>query len=194
MDGLNTPEPLIAVIGIDIGDTTGMLLAWWNPNTWWGVPKGRHPVFARAWMCDRDASAELLGWILRDYGPSALEGPCVYRGGIEAFVLGPKARQLHGTRPGPIRAQQDELTAVAAGLGVGLSAWPAQRCKTWATDRRLTSAGLMNVTAGQRHARDGGRPALYAAVHDCGLPDPQLSRRPPAHEMTTGPVHVRNPG
>jgi hypothetical protein len=37
--------------------------------------------------------------------------------------------------------------------------------KPWATDRRLTAAGLLDPTAGMGHARDAARHALYAAVH-----------------------------
>ena len=51
----------------------------------------------------------------------------------------------------------------------------AGEVKPWATDKRLHTAGLLDLTAGMRHARDAARHALYSAVRDYGLPDP-LSR------------------
>lgn len=49
---------------------------------------------------------------------------------------------------------------------------PAAAVKPWATDERLAAAGLLEACKGMRHARDAARHALYAAVHDAGLPDP----------------------
>lgn len=48
----------------------------------------------------------------------------------------------------------------------------ASQVKPWATDARLEAAGLLAACKGMRHARDAARQALYAAVHDAGLPDP----------------------
>jgi hypothetical protein len=44
--------------------------------------------------------------------------------------------------------------------------------KPWATDKRLTAAGLLAMTAKMADARDACRHALYTAVHDAGIPDP----------------------
>lgn len=52
----------------------------------------------------------------------------------------------------------------------------AANVKPWASDRRLAGAGFLHLTNGMRHARDGSRHALYAAVRDCGMRDP-LSRK-----------------
>lgn len=48
----------------------------------------------------------------------------------------------------------------------------ASQVKPWATDARLVAAGLSSRCSGMRHARDAARHALWAAVHDAGLPDP----------------------
>jgi hypothetical protein len=158
------PVPaLVTVLGIDIGDTTGMLLGTWDRET-------RKALEARAFQCDREASPLLLGWILAEYGFA------ICGGGIEAFVSGPRSLKLKGTKAEPIRAQHADLTAIAAAAGVRLVSRPAVTVKAWSTDDRLRAAGLLDITAGQGHARDGGRHAIYAACHDRGLPDP-LSRR-----------------
>jgi hypothetical protein len=49
--------------------------------------------------------------------------------------------------------------------------------KPWATDKRLVAAGLLDITRGLPHARDGARHALFSAHHDSGAPDPLSSRR-----------------
>jgi len=158
------PVPaLVTVLGIDIGDTTGMLLATWDREN-------RKALEARAFQCDRATSPLLLGWILAEYGF------LICGGGIEAFVSGPRSLKLKGTKAGPIRAQHAELTAIAEAAGVRLVSRPAVTVKAWSVDDRLRAAGLLDITAGQGHARDGGRHAIYAACHDRGLPDP-LSRR-----------------
>jgi hypothetical protein len=48
--------------------------------------------------------------------------------------------------------------------------------KPWAVDKRLHAAGLLDMTAGMRHARDAARHALFCAVKDYGLPDPLSSK------------------
>ena len=52
----------------------------------------------------------------------------------------------------------------------------ASEVKPWASDLRMAAAGLLEPTKQLRHARDAARHALFAAVADCGIPDP-LSRR-----------------
>jgi hypothetical protein len=48
----------------------------------------------------------------------------------------------------------------------------ASLVKTWATDKRLAAAGLLDATKGMQHARDASRHALYAAVHTGMARDP----------------------
>jgi hypothetical protein len=153
----------LTVLGIDVGDTTGMLLATWDRAQ-------RKAVEAHAFQCDRESAPLLLGWICSAYGT-------LIRGGqVEEFRDSIRARKLAGTRPGPIRAQVPELAGIAAAAGIRLSHWPAVTVKGWGTDDRLKAAGLLEITAGQPHARDGGRHAIYCATHDYGLSDP-LSRK-----------------
>ncbi len=69
-----------------------------------------------------------------------------------------------------------ELSALAADRGVKLAVRHSSAVFPWATDKRLRAAGLYEATTGLVHARAASRHALFAAVHDGGLPDP-LSRR-----------------
>lgn len=48
----------------------------------------------------------------------------------------------------------------------------AAAVKPWASNERLARAGLLELTEGMRHARDGARHALFAAVREAGLVDP----------------------
>ena len=57
-------------------------------------------------------------------------------------------------------------------LHPGAKVRSASEVKPWATDDRLEKAGLLAATKGMRHSRDAARHALFAAVHDGGLPDP----------------------
>jgi hypothetical protein len=52
----------------------------------------------------------------------------------------------------------------------------AAQVKPWATIERMEKAGLELITKGMTHARDGGKQALFCAVHSAGVPDP-LSRK-----------------
>jgi len=75
---------------------------------------------------------------------------------------------------------------------------PAHEVKAWATDIRMSAAGLTAVAKGMsNHGLDGLRHALFAAVKDAGLRDP-LSRKgfrkpgppsaSPAHRRSTHEV------
>ena len=157
---------MVTSLGIDIGDTTGFLIAAWAPGH-------RRAVRVQAFQCDRESAPDLLGWILAGYGE------VVRFGQGEEFRDALPGRKLQGTRPAPIRAQQHELAAVAARYGLVLAWRPAANVKSWVQARdwaRLKAAGLWDITAGQPHARSAAWHCLYAAVHDGGLPDP-LSRR-----------------
>jgi hypothetical protein len=180
-DGIIRGAPLaITTLGIDPGGTTGFLLPCW-------IKGERKAVAVRAWQVNLGGAVELLGWILDAYGH------LIACAGMEAFRPG------HGRRDPATRDLCTALEHEAARRGLALRSWPAATVKPWTGhlkgDKRLHAAGLFEVTAGQPHARDGGRPALYAAVHDAGLPDPLSQQRgAPTTEMTIGPAHVRDPG
>lgn len=95
---------------------------------------------------------------------------------VERFVVGGRAgRSATASAGATTRDMVGIVTAWANGAGIQCIARTAADVKPWASDARLQAAGLLELTAGMRHARDAGRHALYCAVRDYGLPDP-LSR------------------
>jgi hypothetical protein len=161
----------VTALGIDPGDVTGMLLASWAPGQ-------RRADFARAFQCDRESAPDLLRWILRDHGYT------ISCGQVEEFRSGSRSVRLRGTNATAIRDEVAELTGIAADFGpacgVVLTARPAVTVKKWASDARLQAAGLLDVTAGQTHARDAARHCIYCATHDRGRSDPLSRFRSPA--------------
>jgi hypothetical protein len=97
----------------------------------------------------------------------ANEGPARVVAAGEAFVHG-RGAGARGPGAAATRAVIQELAA----LPVAWKWRAAGMVKPWATDARLEKAGLLAITAKMVDARDASRHALFAAVHDCGLPDP----------------------
>lgn len=97
---------------------------------------------------------------------------------IERFVVGSRAGRSSTANAGEMAR---DVVALVADLTLTLGPYPvyqrsAAEVKPWATDDRLTAAGITEVTTGMRHARDAGRHALFCACRDFGLPDP-LSKK-----------------
>lgn len=113
----------------------------------------------------------VVGWLLE--GARPVERLVL---AIERFVVGPRAGRSSNPRAGQVtRDMVGALAAVGELHGAQVVLRPAVEVKRWATDERLAAAHLLKHTKGMPHARDGCRHALFAAVRDCGLPDP-LSR------------------
>jgi len=98
---------------------------------------------------------------------------------VERFVVGPRAAR--SSTPAAGRVTRGLISDIlreykACASAVVLKERAAAVVKPWATDTRLAAAGLLDPTKGMPHARDAVRHALYAAVHDSGIPDP-LSRK-----------------
>jgi hypothetical protein len=168
----------LAVLGIDTGDTAAFLLGAWlaeDDGTW-----ARRAALVQAYQCDGRSAPGLARMLMRQYRG------LITAAQIEAFDDRPKGHGLKGTNATAIRGQVASLEQVLRDCGIPVHVRGASDVKNWATDARLQAAGLWEVTAGMpRHARDGGRHALYCAVHHCGLPDP-LSRRGHARLITPG--------
>jgi hypothetical protein len=96
---------------------------------------------------------------------------------MERFVIGPRAARSN-YRQGQVDALQviGAIRENFAGVVV-LREMLAGIAKTWATDRRLRASGLLDGLAGQRHARDALRHALYAAVSGGHARDPLSVKR-----------------
>lgn len=155
-----------AAIGIDPGPTPGFGLLIWSEET------GRL-VRAELVQCSR-----LLAPVVLD----ALISCCPSGGPIyvqaETFVVGRRAGKLKTPKGGKAaRELGAELQAGATPLTHG-SQWrerTASIVKGWATTDRLAKAGLLELSAGSIHARDGLRHALFTACRDGGLTDPLSS-------------------
>lgn len=151
------------VIGVDPGRTTGLaLLRLDAPLQWELIQATPGAVVALV--------EAMAGW-----GPVA-------RIAVERFVVGPRASRSADAAAGALtRDLVGALHQLGSRLGVPVSARSASEVKPWATDRRLTAAGLYRAGTGMPHARDAAGHALFSAVSDCGIPDP-LSKRsaPPA--------------
>lgn len=91
----------------------------------------------------------------------------------EAFVNSHRAAR--SSTPAAGKATRDmvrDLAAWAARNDIPSHTYAAGHVKPWATDARLDAAGLLEMTKGMRHARDGARHALFTAVKHYGLLDP----------------------
>lgn len=92
---------------------------------------------------------------------------------VERFVVGPRAARSSTPHAGRVTRELIE-TLRDWELPDRVVLRSAAEVKPWAVDDRLARAGLH--VKGMPHARDAARHALYAAVRECGAPDP-LSRR-----------------
>lgn len=156
--------PLL-ILGVDPGVTTGLAAL--------GVRDGRITQ-AQALQC----SAGWARWLVRsilDHEPDARRVLAV-----ERFVVGPRAARSSTATAGALtRDLIGALLQTAESHGARSVTRPAAAVKPWATDLRLDAAGLLAPCAGMGHARDAARHALFAAVHDAGLPDPLIRTRSP---------------
>lgn len=165
-------DNLLRVIGIDPGPTPGLVALYFHKKT--------TLVEVDVAQCSWSLAETLLEAILNDADiPTLLQ--------IEKFVVSNRAgRSAHAQAGGLTRALIPMLFGVldkwrnaAGGEVMLMSRWferSASQVKPWATDTRLEAAGLLDATKGMRHAKDAARHALFAACHDCRVPDP-LSKR-----------------
>ncbi len=92
--------------------------------------------------------------------------------GVERFVSGHRAARSSTAGAGRVtRDMVGVIDLLGRELGATVVQRSASQVKAWATDERLKKAGL-EVPSGMRHAKDGARQALFAAVHARHLPDP----------------------
>jgi hypothetical protein len=92
---------------------------------------------------------------------------------LERFVVGPRAARSSTPAAGlATRSLIGEVEGWARDGHLRIITRSAADVKPWATAARLAAAGLIEPTAGMRHARDASRHALFCAVRDYGLPDP----------------------
>lgn len=140
------------VIGIDPGPTPGIVR----------LELGQHRITGvDVVQCSGSALWDVLQALTADWYV------------VEKFVV--RGRASRSSTPGAGEETRGQIGALSR-LFPGIVERSASQVKPWATDARLDAAVLLEDLKGMRHARDAARHALFAAVHDLGLPDP-LSRR-----------------
>lgn len=144
---------MTAVLGIDPGGVTGLCLLW----------QGSTGLGCIAWQIGKLESPALVSIIAdRQETHGKLFVVC------EAFVMGRASHR--GDRSGGQRAR--DLIGAVSSVSAPHTFRSAAHVKPWATDRRLDAAVGASTFRGLPHAKDAGRHALYAAVHDLGWLDP----------------------
>jgi len=152
------------IIGVDPGRTTGIAAL-----SIFDGELTNHSLI----QCTHDVPRWLVGHMFDTAQPVER---CVLA--IERFVVRGRAGRVADAAAGEItRDLIGHLGAVGDYRGAVVYLRSAAEVKPWATDRRLEAAGIRG-SAAMRHANDAACHALFAAVHDCGLPDP-LSKRSP---------------
>lgn len=159
----------LRVIGVDPGPVPGIVDL---------HVEGPTLLRVEAIQCTAGTAAELVEALLQSerHTSTLLQ--------VERFVVGRRSGRSAtagagaATRDliGQLQRVVDSMSYAVTRESVHLIERNAGQVKPWATDTRLTAAGLLEATKGMRHARDAGRHALFAAVHDAGLPDPLSSR------------------
>lgn len=157
------PQPArLVIVGVDPGGTTGLTRLSYND--------GR--LRCRLAQTDPETAHELAGYWLRG---ANLPGTRTILT-VEAFVVsGRSGRSGTASAGAAARDLIGKLVAVAAQTGADFVSRPAGIVKPWATDRRITAAGI-TIPPKMRDAADAVRHGLFAARHDGGQPDP-LSRK-----------------
>jgi hypothetical protein len=157
----------IRAIGIDPGPRASVGIVRLD------YPDGMQPGRIGVFQCTHADAALVLAALLREpWSGETYVGierwvPSTRGGGGAA---GERTRDLIGQLQATWNARDWAHNAGALTLA------NAGTVKTWATDERLTPSGLLKLTEGMRHARDGARHAIYVATHDGRIPDP-LSKK-----------------
>lgn len=153
---------MIVAIGMDPGPTPGLVRLTYAEQ---------RLISVEVVQCTANVWARILAlWL----PANPLEGRDeIYFQG-EKFVVGRSAYRS-GSPGAQTRDMVGESIQVCSGLAV-TTLRSASVTKAWATDKRLTAAGLLDKTKGMTHARDAARHALYTAVAEGKVPDP-LSRK-----------------
>lgn len=163
------PGPVVGIVGIHIENGSRV-------NGWAALD---------VVQCDPGSLEAILDGLYRSYQFAVLIA-------VEPFVVGPRAARSHTPSAGQTTREVHALVRRWA-IREDISGCVERRAidvKPWATDARLDAAGLLAPTKGMRHARDAARHALFAAVKDCGVPDP-LSTRAERHNHITRDIKPR---
>jgi hypothetical protein len=154
------------VIGVDPGVTTGIVALHVGR-----VSAGEAPCSPSVVQCDHLTALTVIDALAGVNTGTGAGDPVVLA--AESFVVSGRSARSTNSQAG--RITQDLLAELKAWpVFTRVLVRPAGAVKPWATDERLAAAGLL--VPDMRHARDAGRHALFAAVHDYAQPDPLSSR------------------
>lgn len=152
---------MIVAIGMDPGPTPGIVRLTYADS---------QLIMTDVVQCSASTALDLLEVLLR-----VTAGTEVYFQ-VEKFVIG-KGSYRSGSPGARTRDMVGSaVTMVQTGRNAFVTRRSANETKAWATDKRLTAAGLMPDLKGMVHAKDAARHALYTAVAEGNIPDP-LSRK-----------------
>jgi hypothetical protein len=117
---------------------------------------------------------DVMGWLI------AADNQVTRLGGVlivacEDFVVGRRATRSKHHAGG--QKARDIIGAIKAS-SLRTAFTTAAAAKGWATDRRLTTAGLDAELKAKRHAKDAARHALYIGVKRLHWPDPMAGLHP----------------
>lgn len=159
----------IVVIGIDTGEVTGIAKLRLRARH---IPGRRVIVATECAQVTSGLVIPILNGMLAQIEKSARIVIAT-----ERFVVGPRAARSSTAKAGT--TARDLVTLVRAWAGqvdATVVERSAAEVKPWATDERLDRAGLLDAAQKMRHAKDGGRHALFEACKSHNVPDP-LSRQ-----------------
>ena len=158
----------LCVIGIDPGPVPGFVRLHFKNGRL--VARWTHVL-----QCSANVAPEILLSLLNDPGglwPNTIVA-------TERFVVGRRAARSSTAHAGAVtRDLVGLLGHIAREEDAPLVERSAAQVKPWATDNRLKAVQVSGtslldlVSSVGRHARDAARHALFAAVHDGGVPDP----------------------
>lgn len=155
-------------IGIDPGPVPGLVMLTRRGSRW----------DLDVVQCTADTADTVLYALLSQCRMTLGRAPALVQ--IETFVTGRRSARSSSAHAGAVtRDLVGKLGKVAADEpNVKVVLRNAGQVKPWATDTRLKAVQvngsnlLDQVSAVGRHARDAARHAVFAAVHDGGIPDP----------------------
>ena len=152
---------IISVIGCDPGPTTGISIL--------DYYQGQLSVWT-VLQVDGDSAQGVLEAILTRRQAALGDAVAKRYAQVEPFVTGQSAG-TRGPKADYTRQEAFKLVELLQLWGYAVKLRKAGDIKTWASDKRLRTAGVLRPPE-NRHGNDASRHALYTAVHDAYLPDP----------------------
>lgn len=155
----------LLVIGVDPGPQPGIVALRWS---------GALLLNAEAIQCSAGIAPSIVTWLLMEDSHPDLRAVVQTERFVVGRASGRAGRAGAVTRDlvGAIEREVAFHSHSVSGHDAVTVQENAARVKAWATDIRLAQLGLLELTKGMTHARDGARHTLFASVQHGGVPDP----------------------